>query len=90
MELKKTEAYLPLINDKNVAIVSNHTSKFYNSNKNIHLVDSLLKLNVNIIKVFAPEHGFRGNSDAGEKIVNTVDLKTGLPIISLYGDKKKT
>ena len=87
--IEKTEAYLPLINDKNVAIVSNHTSKFYNSNKSIHLVDSLLKLNVNIIKVFAPEHGFRGNSDAGEKIVNTVDLKTGLPIISLYGDKKK-
>ena len=87
--IEKTEAYLPLINDKNVAVVSNHTSKFYNSNKSIHLVDSLLKLKVNIIKVFAPEHGFRGNSDAGEKIVNTVDLKTGLPIISLYGDKKK-
>ena len=76
--IEKTEAYLPLINDKNVAIVSNHTSKFYNSNKSIHLVDSLLKLDINIIKVFAPEHGFRGNSDAGEKIGNTVDLKTGL------------
>ena len=72
--IEKTEAYLPLINDKNVAVVSNHTSKFYNSNKSIHLVDSLLKLKVNIIKVFAPEHGFRGNLDAGEKIVNTAFL----------------
>ena len=82
--IEKTEAYLPLINDKNVAIVSNHTSKFYNSNKSIHLVDSLLKLNVNIIKVFAPEHGFRGTADAGSKIEDGIDEKTGLPIISLY------
>ena len=87
--IQKTELYLPLLNNKKIAIVSNHTSKFYFNNKSIHLVDSLLKLNVNIKKVFAPEHGFRGNSDAGEKVVNTIDSKTGLPIISLYGDKKK-
>ena len=87
--IEKTELYLPLLNNKKIAIVSNHTSKFYFNNKSIHLVDSLLKLDVNIIKVFAPEHGFRGNSDAGEKVVNTIDSKTGLPIISLYGDMKK-
>ncbi len=53
------------------------------------MVDSLLKLNVQIKKVFAPEHGFRGNLDAGEKIINSIDEKTGIPIVSLYGKKRK-
>ncbi len=57
--------------------------------KSRHLVDSLLSLNINIKKVFAPEHGFRGNADAGELIKNGIDAKTGLPIISLYGKNKK-
>ena len=52
-------------------------------------MDSLLKLNVQVKKVFAPEHGFRGNLDAGEKIINSIDEKTGIPIVSLYGKKRK-
>ena len=87
--IDKTEEYLPLIIDKNIAIVSNHTSQFIKESKSIHLVDSLLKLNVQIKKVFAPEHGFRGNLDAGEKIINSIDEKTGIPIVSLYGKKRK-
>ena len=87
--IDKTEEYLPLTIDKNIAIVSNHTSQFIKESKSIHLVDSLLKLNVQIKKVFAPEHGFRGNLDAGEKIINSIDEKTGIPIVSLYGKKRK-
>ena len=87
--IDKTEEYLPLIIDKNIAIVSNHTSQFIKENKSIHLVDSLLKLNIQVKKVFAPEHGFRGNLDAGEKIINSIDPKTGIPIVSLYGKKRK-
>ena len=87
--IDKTEKYLPLIIDKNIAIVSNHTSQFLKKNKSIHLVDSLLKLNIRVKKVFAPEHGFRGNLDAGEKIINSTDPKTGIPIVSLYGKKRK-
>ena len=54
-----------------------------------HLVDSLLKRKVNIVKVFSPEHGFRGTEDAGDKIEDGIDEKTGIPIISLYGKNKK-
>mgnify|MGYP001404637643 CR=1 FL=1 len=82
---ERTKSYLPLINTKKVAIIGNQTSMINNT----HLVDSLLKLKINVIKVFSPEHGFRGESDAGAKIENEIDKKTGLPIISLYGDNKK-
>jgi len=54
-----------------------------------HLVDSLLKLHIKIQKIFSPEHGFRGNADAGEKVGNSVDQRTGLPIVSLYGKHRK-
>ncbi|MFM7090687.1 MAG: exo-beta-N-acetylmuramidase NamZ domain-containing protein, partial [Bacteroidota bacterium] len=54
----------------------------------VHLVDSLLVLGVNVKKIFAPEHGFRGNADAGEKISDSKDPKTGIQIISIYGSKK--
>ena len=57
--------------------------------RNTHLVDSLISLKVNVQKVFAPEHGFRGKADAGEKVVDGIDTKTGLPILSLYGKNKK-
>lgn len=77
--------YQPMVSNKKVALVVNQTSII----KNQHLVDSLLKLGVNINVVFAPEHGFRGKADAGEIISDTKDGKTGLPIISLYGKKKK-
>ena len=54
-----------------------------------HIVDSLQKRGVDIKKIFSPEHGFRGNADAGEEIDNTIDTKTKLPIVSLYGNNKK-
>ena len=77
--------YLPLLKDKRIAVVGNQTSEINLT----HLVDTLLTLKVNIVKVFAPEHGFRGKASAGEYIKNATDIKTGLPIISLYGKHKK-
>ena len=82
---EQTELYLPLLKGKKVAITANQTSNIGNA----HLVDSLLARNVNIVKVFGPEHGFRGNAGAGEKVKSTTDDKTGLPLISLYGKHKK-
>lgn len=79
--------YIPLIKGKRVGMVVNHTSTI--GTNHTHLVDTLFKLKINIKKVFAPEHGFRGNADAGEKISDAKDTKTGLPIISLYGKNKK-
>jgi uncharacterized protein YbbC (DUF1343 family) len=77
--------YHPMLKDKKVALVVNQTSVV----KDKHLVDTLLKLGVNIQVIFAPEHGIRGKADAGEIISDTKDNKTGLPVISLYGKKKK-
>ena len=77
--------YLPLLINKRVAIIGNQTSEIQGT----HLVDTLLSLKVNIVKVFAPEHGFRGKASAGEQVKNAIDIKTGLPIISLYGKHKK-
>ena len=82
---ERVSEYLPLLKGKKVGIVANHTSVI---NKT-HLVDSLLKLGVNIVKVFSPEHGFRGTANAGEKVKSSKDIKTGLPIVSLYGKNKK-
>ncbi|TDD76246.1 exo-beta-N-acetylmuramidase NamZ family protein [Flavobacterium caseinilyticum] len=79
-------AYLPLLKDKKIGIATNQTGIL--SNK-IHLVDFLLEKNITIQKIFAPEHGFRGTADAGEHVVDGKDSKTGLSIISLYGDNKK-
>ena len=81
----RIEQIISLTNEKSIAIVGNQTSVV---NKT-HLVDTLLSLNQNIITVFSPEHGFRGTGDAGAKIENEVDIKTGIPIISLYGENKK-
>ena len=82
---ERTNKYIYLLKNKNVAIVANHTSLI----KKTHLIDSLLNLKINIVKVFSPEHGFRGNADAGAKVGNKTDSKTGLPLISLYGKNKK-
>lgn len=100
-------AYLPLLKDKKVGIVTNQTgiltfTKFIEIKNNtstgsdkgierkvISVVDFLLERNINVQKIYAPEHGFRGTADAGELIVDGRDTKTGLPIISLYGDNKK-
>lgn len=84
-----TEAYLPIIKDKKIALVTNQTSVIFKSEGHTHLVDSLLSLDVTIKKVFAPEHGFRGKADAGELVKDGLDTKTQLPIISLYGKNKK-
>lgn len=77
--------YLPLLSGKRVAMVVNHTSMVGNT----HLVDTLLSQKVDIRKIFAPEHGFRGDADAGELISTAIDNKTGLPMVSLYGSNKK-
>ena len=83
------DSYLPILKGKKIAIVANQTSVISDRKKTTHLVDSLISLNLNIKKVFAPEHGFRGKADAGESIEDGVDKKTKLPIISLYGKNKK-
>jgi len=85
----QTELYLSLLKGKKVAIVANQTSVIFKNKDHVHLVDSLLSLDVNIVNVFAPEHGFRGKADAGEHIVDDIDVKTGLPIISLHGKNRK-
>ncbi|MDP7567865.1 MAG: DUF1343 domain-containing protein [Flavobacteriales bacterium] len=82
---ERTDAYLSLLEGKKIGIVGNQTSMIVNT----HLVDSLISLGVNIVKVFSPEHGFRGKADAGAKIEDGIDIKTGLPIVSLYGKNKK-
>ncbi|MBP9792959.1 MAG: DUF1343 domain-containing protein [Flavobacterium sp.] len=80
------EAYLPLLKDKKVGIVTNQTGLLTNKT---HLVDFLVSKNITLQKIFAPEHGFRGTADAGELIKDGKDIKTGLPIVSLYGNNKK-
>ncbi|MCB0477272.1 MAG: DUF1343 domain-containing protein [Crocinitomicaceae bacterium] len=79
------DQYLPDLKDKRVGIVANQTSMVGKE----HLVDRLLKEGVNIRLVFAPEHGFRGTADAGEKVASQKDAKTGIRIVSLYGKNKK-
>ncbi|MBC5838575.1 exo-beta-N-acetylmuramidase NamZ family protein [Flavobacterium muglaense] len=80
------ESYLPLLEGKKTGVVTNQSGLLSN---NVHLVDFLLSKNISLQKIFAPEHGFRGTADAGEHIVDGKDSKTGLSIISLYGDNKK-
>ena len=81
--------YLSLIKNKNVGLVANNGSIIKNGSRNIHLVDSLILLGINVKKIFSPEHGFRGDQDAGKKIKNQVDKKTRIKIISLYGKNRK-
>lgn len=82
---EQTERYLKLIENKQVGIVANQTSVIQST----HLVDTLLQRGVRIAKVFAPEHGFRGEAGAGETIQDGKDPKTGIPVLSLYGKTKK-
>lgn len=81
----QTELYVPYLKGKRVAVMANPTSIIGKR----HLVDSLKSLGINIVKVFGPEHGFRGNASAGAKVKDEVDPATGIPIISLYGPKNK-
>jgi uncharacterized protein YbbC (DUF1343 family) len=80
-----TTVYFPLLKNKRIAVFANQTSVINNT----HLVDTLVKSGINVVKIFGPEHGFRGTADAGEKVNNAVDSKTGIKVISLYGDHKK-
>lgn len=82
---EQTDLYLPLLKGKKVAVLANQTSIIGKT----HLVDSLQKLGISIVKVFGPEHGFRGDASAGAGVVDAIDERTGIPIISLYGKKNK-
>lgn len=82
---ERIDAYKNLIDGKKIGVIANQTSMIGKT----HLVDTLLSLHQNIITVFAPEHGFRGVNDAGETIDDGVDAKTGLPLVSLYGNNKQ-
>ncbi len=79
------DVYLPLLKDKKVGMVVNQTAVV----AGVHIVDTLLSRGVNIVKIFAPEHGFRGNADAGATVTDGKDKKTGIDIVSLYGKHKK-
>ncbi|WP_332457636.1 exo-beta-N-acetylmuramidase NamZ family protein [Petrimonas sp.] len=76
-----TEAYLPLIRGKRVAVMTNQTGRVGDE----HLVDLLIRNNVDLVGIFSPEHGFRGTADAGEHVASSVDEETGVPVWSLYG-----
>lgn len=80
-----TLEYVPKLKGKKVGLVCNHTSLIDQT----HLLDSLLSLGVNVVRIFVPEHGFRGEASAGSSIKDGVDARTGLPVISLYGKTKK-
>ena len=82
---EQTQLYLPILEAKKVAMVGNQSSRIGDT----HLVDTLLSLGVEVVKVFSPEHGFRGTADAGAKVLDGIDEKTGIPIVSLYGKNKK-
>ena len=91
----RTSLYLNLLKGKKVAIVANQTSVIEKRKEGkkkrefTHLIDSLLSLEINVKKVFSPEHGFRGKADAAEVVKDGLDTKTNLPIVSLYGKNKK-
>ena len=87
--VENTANYLSKLKGKKVGVVSNQTGIATIDGKTTHTVDLLLKNGINVIKIYSPEHGFRGDADAGAKVKSGVDAQTGLPIISLYGDNKK-
>ena len=77
---EQTNDYLPILKNKKIAVFSNHTGMVGNK----HLLDVLLENKINVVAIFSPEHGFRGNADAGEHVSSSVDPNTGVPILSLY------
>ena len=86
----RTGSYFPLLEGKEFALVANQTSVIFTPDGRwVHLADSLLQAGLNLKKVFAPEHGFRGQVDAGEKVTDGTDPRTGLPVLSLYGANRK-
>lgn len=82
---EQTDKYLPYIQNKRLALVVNQTSRI----GQVHLLDSLIHLGIHIQKILAPEHGYRGDADAGEDILDGKDAKTGVQVVSIYGNKKK-
>lgn len=82
---ERVDDYIWLLKGTRVAVCGNQTSMV----GSVHLVDTLLKRGVNVVKIFCPEHGFRGNAEAGAHIASGTDPRTGLPIVSLYGKNKK-
>ncbi len=100
MGAENPELYLTLIFNKRVGVVTNQTAMIFKGTqlfstsskkleKDVHLVDFLVEKKIDVKKIFSPEHGFRGEADAGETVKSGKDVKTGLPIISLYGNNKK-
>ncbi len=87
MGADQIETLLPHIRDRRVGLIVNHTSTV--GANQTHLLDTLISLNINVSLLFAPEHGFRGNADAGESVANGRDIKTGVEIVSLYGQNKR-
>lgn len=81
----QTSSFIPLLEGKKIGLVAHQASRI----ETVHLVDSLLALKIDLVRVFAPEHGFRGLADNGEKVADQIDLQTGIPIISLYGKNRK-
>lgn len=82
---EQTDTYLPILKNKRIAIFSNHTGVIGEK----HLLDMLIEKGINVVAIFSPEHGFRGNADAGEKVASSTDTKTGVPILSLYDGKEQ-
>jgi uncharacterized protein YbbC (DUF1343 family) len=87
-----THEYFPLLLHKNTGVVANQTSVIFKDNfqkTHTHLVDSMQHAGIQVLRVFSPEHGFRGKADAAEQVADGTDKKTGIPIVSLYGKQKK-
>ncbi|RYY63819.1 MAG: DUF1343 domain-containing protein, partial [Chitinophagaceae bacterium] len=82
---ERTAVYFPLLKNKKVAVFANPTSVIGKT----HLVDSMLAAGIKVVKIFGPEHGFRGDADAGEHVGDARDKRTGIPVVSLYGNHKK-
>ena len=85
----QTQLYLPQLLGKEVAVVGNHTSVVGPAKGGVHLVDTLLASGVEVVHVFAPEHGFRGEAANGAVIQDGIDVATGLKVFSLHGQHKK-
>jgi len=84
----RTEQYFPLLKEKKIGVLAHPASVIFNSNGHTHLIDSLNHF-FNIVKIFAPEHGFRGDKANGEIVKDSIDAETGIPILSLYGKNKR-
>lgn len=82
---EQVDLYVPRIKDKRVAVFANNTAVV----GNVHLVDMLVSMKVNVVKILSPEHGFRGDVPDGDNVGDSVDERTGIKIVSIYGDKNK-